>query len=130
MIRQPPRSTRVRSSAASDVYKRQIINRDSRTEPTLQGNNLPGFGDARPAKRALLAVGYTRAFSPTLTNEFRAGINRVRIDFIASDTANPADFGISSPSSVFPEIFVPGPLTFGGINNFPQGRGDTTYQYD
>jgi hypothetical protein len=107
-----------------------IINRDSRTEPTLQGNNLPGFGDARPAKRALLAVGYTRAFSPTLTNEFRAGLNRVRIDFIASDTANPADFGISSPSSVFPEIFVPGPLTFGGISGFPQGRGDTTYQYD
>src|SRR5665811_578897 len=26
MIRRPPRSTRVRSSAASDVYKRQIIN--------------------------------------------------------------------------------------------------------
>src|SRR5665811_531195 len=31
MIRRPPRSTRVRSSAASDVYKRQII--DDRTEP-------------------------------------------------------------------------------------------------
>src|SRR5665811_1950403 len=27
MIRRPPRSTRVRSSAASDVYKRQIIHR-------------------------------------------------------------------------------------------------------
>ncbi|WP_460379460.1 hypothetical protein, partial [Staphylococcus aureus] len=27
MIRRPPRSTRVRSSAASDVYKRQVIKR-------------------------------------------------------------------------------------------------------
>jgi len=107
-----------------------IINRDSRTEPTLQGNNLPGFGDARPAKRALLAVGYTRAFSPSLTNEFRAGINRVRIDFNEADTANPADFGISSPSSVFPNINVASSLIFGGISGFPQGRGDTTYQYD
>ncbi|WP_460379454.1 hypothetical protein, partial [Staphylococcus aureus] len=26
MIRRPPRSTRVRSSAASDVYKRQVLN--------------------------------------------------------------------------------------------------------
>ena len=41
-----------------------IINRDSRTEPTLQGNNLPGFGDYRPAKRALLSLGYTHVFSP------------------------------------------------------------------
>src|SRR5664279_4902206 len=107
-----------------------IINRDSRTEPTLQGNNLPGFGDARPAKRALLSVGYTRAFSPSVTNEFRAGINRVRIDFNEADTANPADFGISSPSSVFPNINVASSLIFGGISGFPQGRGDTTYQYD
>ncbi|WP_460379561.1 hypothetical protein, partial [Staphylococcus aureus] len=29
MIRRPPRSTRVRSSAASDVYKRQSIRRAS-----------------------------------------------------------------------------------------------------
>ncbi len=107
-----------------------IINRDSRTEPTLQGNNLPGFGDYRPAKRALLSLGYTRAFSPTLTNELRAGINRVRIDFIEADTASPAGVGILSPSSVFPNINVASSLIFGGISGFPQGRGDTTYQYN
>ena len=107
-----------------------IINRDSRTEPTLQGNNLPGFGDYRPAKRALLSLGYTHVFSPTLTNELRAGVNRVRIDFIESDTASPAAFGIASPSSVFPNVNVASSLIFGGISGFPQGRGDTTYQYD
>ncbi|HXJ41254.1 MAG TPA: carboxypeptidase-like regulatory domain-containing protein, partial [Bryobacteraceae bacterium] len=72
-----------------------IINRDKRTEPTLQGNNLPDFGDSRPAKRALIAIGYTRIISPTMTNEFHAGLNRVRIDFTQDDAANPAQFGIT-----------------------------------
>src|SRR5680860_1883950 len=31
MIRRPPRSTQSRSSAASDVYKRQVVDRGSRT---------------------------------------------------------------------------------------------------
>jgi hypothetical protein len=117
-------------SAKDFLYGSFIINRDSRTEPTLQGNNLPGFGDYRPAKRALLSVGYTRIFSPSVTNEFRAGLNRVRIDFDESYTANPSDFGISSPSAVFPNVNVANSLLFGGISGFPQGRGDTTYQYD
>ena len=117
-------------SSRDFIFGSFIINRDSRTEPTLQGNNLPGFGDYRPAKRYLLSLGYTRAFTPSLTNELRAGVNRVRIDFISSDTANPADFGIASPSLVFPNINVANSLIFGGLNGFPQGRGDTTYQYN
>ena len=107
-----------------------ISNRDSRTEITVQGNNLPGFGDFRPAKRYLLALGETHIFTPSLTNEFRAGLNRVRIDFIADDKDNPAAFGIASPSTVFPNINVAGgALRFGGEDAFPQGRGDTTFQY-
>ena len=106
-----------------------ISNRDERTEPTLQLNNLPGFGDTRPAKRYLLSLGYTHVFSPTITNELRAGLNRVSIAFVQDDKANPADFGITSPSLVFPNINVPGSLRFGGIDTFPQGRGDTTFQY-
>jgi hypothetical protein len=106
-----------------------ISNRDERTEPTLQLNNLVGFGDTRPAKRYLLSIGETHVFSPTLTNEFRAGMNRVRIDFLQEFQAQPQDYGITSPSPVFPQIMVPGAFSFGGINNFPQGRGDTTFQY-
>ncbi len=106
-----------------------ISNRDERTEPTLQNNNLPGFGDRRPAKRMMLALGETHVFSPTVTNEFRAGLNRVRIDFVQDFKTAPQDFGIASPSFVFPQITVPGNFTFGGINGFPQGRGDTTFQY-
>ena len=106
-----------------------ISNRDERTEPTLQGNNLLGFGDRRPAKRYLLALGETHIFSPTITNEFRAGLNRVRIDFVQDFKSAPQDFGIASPASVFPQITVPGNFSFGGINGFPQGRGDTAFQY-
>src|SRR5262249_49544336 len=41
----------------------------------------------------------------------------------------PADFGIESDSFVFPRISVAGAMSFGGISGFPQGRGDTTFQY-
>jgi hypothetical protein len=118
-----------------DVFFANFIsNRDSRTEPTLQGNNLPGFGDFRPARRYLLAFGETHVFSPTVTNEFHAGLNRVRIDFVQAFTGTPAEFGITSPSSVFPQFIIAGGggggPAFGGINGFPQGRGDTTFQYN
>ncbi|MDQ6759271.1 MAG: TonB-dependent receptor, partial [Acidobacteriota bacterium] len=106
-----------------------ISNRDSRTEPTLQGNNLPGFGDMRPAKREILALGYTRVLSPTMTNELRAGLNRVSISFKPEFNGTPASLGINSPSSVPPVIAVSGGMAFGGISGFPQGRGDTTFQY-
>ncbi len=106
-----------------------ISNRDERTEPTLQGNSLPGFGDRRPAKRMLLSIGETHIFSPNITNDFRAGLNRVRIDFVQDFNSTPQDFGITSPAAVFPQISVPGTFSFGGINGFPQGRGDTTFQY-
>ncbi|MEO8591739.1 MAG: TonB-dependent receptor [Candidatus Solibacter sp.] len=110
-----------------------IINRDERTEPTLQANNLPGFGDARPAKRYLISLGYIHVFSPSLTNDFHAGLNRVRIDFVHAFNGNPADYGMTSPSSVMPQVEVGGAGTgtpwFGGISGFPQGRGDTTFQY-
>ena len=116
-------------SAKDAIFGTFISNRDSRTEPTLQGNNLPGFGDTRPAKRELLALGYTRVIAPTITNELRAGLNRVRIDFIGAFTGKPSDYGIASPSDVFPDIAVSGGLVYGGISGFPQGRGDTTFQY-
>ncbi|MBZ5626941.1 MAG: TonB-dependent receptor, partial [Acidobacteriia bacterium] len=110
-----------------------IINRDERTEPTLQSNNLPGFGDTRPAKRYLISVGYIRSFTPNITNEFHAGLNRVRIDFLQAFQGDPASYGMTTPSAVMPEIEVgsagSGNPWFGGINGFPQGRGDTTFEY-
>lgn len=117
----------------NSIFGSFIINRDERTEPTLQSNNLPGFGDTRPAKRYLISLGYIRIFSASLTNDFHAGLNRVRIDFLPAFTGSPADFAMTTPSSVMPQIEIgsanSGSPWFGGINGFPQGRGDTTFQY-
>jgi hypothetical protein len=125
-------------SSRDQVFGNFISNRDSRTEPTLQGGTLPGSGDFRPAQRYLLSLGYTRVISPTITNEVRAGLNRVHITFAPEvlDKLNPADFGLSTGSPVFPEIRVSGVMEFGGIAgatgtaSFPQGRGDTSFQYN
>src|SRR5450756_1618971 len=44
MIRRPPRSTQSRSSAASDVYKRQIL--DTNCDPDEVDYKIPGNDDA------------------------------------------------------------------------------------
>jgi len=118
-------------SPRDSLFGNFISNRDSRTEPTLQLNNLPGFGDYRPASRYLLALGYTHVFSPTVVNELRVGGNRVHIEFTPDvlDKYNPQDFGLTTGSTIFPTIIVSGGMQFGGINGFPQGRGDTVYQF-
>src|SRR5262249_30314473 len=120
-------------SGRDSLFGNFISNRDSRTEPTLQAVNpaLPGVGDFRPAQRYLLALGYNHVFSPTLINELRAGANRLHIEFNPDVLGkyNPQDFGITTGSPILPTFTVSGVMQFGGINGFPQGRGDTAYQF-
>ena len=109
---------------------------DLRNEPpTTQGNNLPGFGDTRQGWRQLLALTDSDVISPTLVNEAHAGFNRIHIVFAAQNDLNPADFGINDGVNApigLPQIIIGGSTTvagateFGGINGFPQGRGDDT----
>src|SRR5262249_7784794 len=108
-----------------------ISNWDSRTEPTLQLNTLPGFGDYRPAHRYLFALGETHIFGPTLTNEFHTGFNRVHIAFNPDVLGKykAEDFGITTGSSVLPNFNVSGVMRFSGIDGFQQVRGDTAYQF-
>src|SRR5450756_1591131 len=47
MIRRPPRSTQSRSSAASDVYKRQC--QDAHDHPVMLLTGVPGVGKRRLA---------------------------------------------------------------------------------
>src|SRR5579884_1318143 len=104
---------------------------DLRNEPpTTQGNNLPGFGDTRQGWRQLLTLSDSEVFSPTLVNEAHAGFNRIHIVFAAQNNLNPADFGINdgvnAPIGLPQIIIAQGTTEFGGINGFPQGRGDDT----
>ncbi|MGH9774046.1 MAG: TonB-dependent receptor domain-containing protein [Candidatus Acidiferrales bacterium] len=105
------------------------IQQDLRIEATLQGNNLPGFGDTRSSRRQISTFSYDHTFSPTLTNEARLGYNRIFISFAPNAALNPATLGINNginASIGLPQIGVTGALNIGGPNGFPQARGDTT----
>ena len=105
--------------------------RDFRGEPSLQGNNIPGFGDTRQSHRQIFTLNETHTFGPTLVNEARFGFNRIHITFSPNAKLNPADFGISNGVNGplgLPQIAVGGGgPNFGGPAGFPQGRADTTF---
>jgi hypothetical protein len=107
-----------------------VMQHDQRNEPpSTQGNNLPGYGDRREGWRQLLTLNDSQVISPTLVNEARAGFNRIHITFQAQNMLNAADFGMNTGVNApigLPQISVSGWFTFGGINGFPQGRGDDT----
>jgi outer membrane receptor protein involved in Fe transport len=106
------------------------IQRDQRNEPpSTDGNTFPGGGDQRNGQRQLLTLNETWTVTPTLVNEARVGFNRIHIVFAAQNTQNAADLGINTGINApigLPQITVSGAFTFGGVNGFPQGRGDDT----
>lgn len=107
------------------------IQQDSRNEPLAPtvADTIPGYGDARPARRQLLTIVETHTIGSNAVNEARIGFNRVHITFTPSFAANPTTFGISNGinSSIgLPQITITSlGLTFGGPSAEPQGRGDT-----
>ncbi|MCU1324476.1 MAG: Cna protein [Acidobacteriaceae bacterium] len=102
---------------------------DVRTEPALQGDTVPGFGDHRNAHRQIITLNETHIFSPNIVNEARLGANRITIAFNPNTLVNPASFGlgvgvngnIGLPQTTISDLS----LTFGGPATFPQGRADT-----
>jgi Carboxypeptidase regulatory-like domain/TonB dependent receptor len=110
------------------------IQEDTRQEPTLSGHTLPGWGDTRHARRQIVTVNEVHIFGSSVTNEARAGYNRIHILFTPNQLLNPGDFGIANginapiglPQIIIGANLVPGLLNIGGETNLPQGRGDTT----
>jgi hypothetical protein len=106
---------------------------DVRTEPSLQGDTIPGFGDHRNARRQVLTINETHIFSPNLVNEARLGFNRIAIVFTPNTQLNPASYGIADgvdaaiglPQITISDIGTGNGLVFGGPSGFPQGRYDT-----
>jgi hypothetical protein len=102
---------------------------DIRTEPNLQGNTIPGFGDHRSGKRQILTLNETHIFNPNFVNEARLGFNRIVISFTPAAQLNPADYHIGDDIMTaigIPQITVNDiGLNFGGPSGFPQGRSDT-----
>lgn len=105
---------------------------DIRTEPTTQGNTLPGFGDQRPAVRQIFTLNETHLFTSRLVNELRLGYNRVHVEFQPNFTTDPATLGFNNfPAGVkssggIPQTTISGyGINIGGPGGFPQGRFDT-----
>ncbi len=103
--------------------------KDVRTEPALQGDTIPGFGDHRAAHRQVLTINETHIFSPNFVNEARVGANRINISFIPNTLLNPANFfingGLNGNVGLPQTTISDHSLTFGGPSGFPQGRADT-----
>ncbi len=104
--------------------------KDVRTEPALQGDTLPGWGDSRAAHRQIGTLQYVHIFSPTITNEARLGFNRIAIAFNPANTLSPTSIGINDglsgnvgiPQTTITDVG----FTIGGPSGFPQGRDTTT----
>ncbi len=119
------------SHSFSDTERANVyyaIQRDQRNEPpSTDGNSFPGGGDQRNGNRQLLTANESSVISPTLVNEARLGFNRIYIVFAADNMGSASALGIDSGVTAaigLPQITIPGEFEFGGINNFPQGRGD------
>jgi hypothetical protein len=102
---------------------------DVRTEPALQGDTVPGFGDHRSAHRQILTLNETHIFSSSLVNELRVGANRINISFIPNTLLDPSVYGLGvgvTGKNGLPQTTISDlNLTFGGPGGFPQGRADT-----
>jgi len=102
---------------------------DVRTEPALQGDTIPGFGDHRNAHRQVLTLNYTHIFNPNFINEARLGANRINIAFIPNTLLDPSNYfivggltgNVGLPQTTISDLS----LTYGGPAGFPQGRADT-----
>ncbi len=103
--------------------------RDKRIEPTLQGNNITGFGDNRASHRQIGTINETHTFSPTVVNEARLGFNRIHITFAPNFDQSPGSaIGVATGAAAgIPQFTINSiGVNFGGPAGFPQGRGDTT----
>ncbi|HEX4231228.1 MAG TPA: TonB-dependent receptor [Bryobacteraceae bacterium] len=102
---------------------------------TLCGSStLPGFGCNAGLTTQLGVLDEIHIFSPSVVNEFRAGVNRLVQPRVQQDnTANfpglPGAFlGYLANNGGVPRTTITGYSTLGGATNLPSERDDTTYQ--
>jgi len=104
--------------------------KDVRTEPALQGDTIPGWGDHRAAHRQIGTLSETHIFGSSMVNEARLGFNRIAIAFNPANLTSPSSVGLGdglTGNVGLPQITLSDiGLTFGGPSGFPQGRDDTT----
>ena len=100
------------------------------TEPTRNGNTIPGFGNTTNQLRQVFTFNETHIFDAMLVNELRFGFNRFSSATTPNAQLNPTEFGINHGITQpigLPQISVAGGLNLGGPSINPSGRGDTTF---
>jgi Carboxypeptidase regulatory-like domain/TonB dependent receptor-like, beta-barrel len=106
------------------------VYRTLNTEPSRNGNTIPGFGNNTKTLRQVFTLNQTHTFGFNLVNEISVGFNRFSSASRPNAQLNPTDFGIHigivQPIGL-PQISVAGALNFGGPAINPSGRGDTTF---
>jgi hypothetical protein len=106
------------------------VYRTLNTEPSRNGNTIPGFGNNSKLLRQVFTLNETHTFGFNLVNQISLGFNRFSSVTKPNSQLNPADFGINigilQPVGL-PQISVAGALNFGGPSINPSGRGDTTF---
>jgi Carboxypeptidase regulatory-like domain len=116
-------------STSDSLHGFYAFQNDTRTEPALQGDTIPGWGDHRHAHRQIGTLSETHIINSNLVNEVRFGFNRIFITFSPANTLNPTSVGLGdglSGNVGLPQITLSDiGLTFGGPAGFPQGRTDT-----
>ncbi len=117
-------------TAADQLHLYYAFQQDNRTEPNLQGNTIPGFGDHRDSHRQIGTINEVHTFGSNAVNEARLGFSRIAIAFSESTPLDPAAFGISTGvtgTTALPQISISTiGLNLGGPAGFPQARYDTT----
>ena len=107
------------------------VQRSQSREPNRTGNTVPGFGNVALALRQIFTLNETHVFGPNVVNEARFGVNRFSSTTTPNAQLNPLDFGIRNGIEEpigLPQMNVAGgALNFGGPQNNPSGRGDTTF---
>src|ERR1700723_751584 len=81
-------------SAKDSLHVFYAFQSDVRTEPALQGDTIPGWGDHRAAHRQVGTLSETHIFSPSFVNEARLGFNRIGIAFNPANLTNPNSVGL------------------------------------
>lgn len=107
-----------------------VFQTDKRSEPVLQGDTVPGFGDQRYFRRQFISLNETHIVNTAVVNEARFGISRLRPNYLPAFQADPTSYGINDGLSGpigLPLITITSiNLVIGGPSAYPQYRGDTT----
>jgi hypothetical protein len=64
--------------------------------PGQSGTNVPGYGVNDEGANHLVAISYTRVFTPTTLNEARLGFTRTKVQLLTESGPQAADYGINT----------------------------------